>query len=148
MIKITNLQDLKKYFDFVPDQAIAFLKGLTEETENGKYPFGDKVYVNLMSVQTTTDETKPMEAHDRYVDFQYMVSGEEKIIYTPKQGLPVTTEYNEVKDVAKYAWEKGESVNYQTGEGVVLYTEEAHLPGLAVTESKTVKKAVMKILVK
>ena len=148
MIKITNLQDLKKYFDFVPDQAIDFLKGLTEETENGKYPFGDKVYVNLMSVQTTTDETKPMEAHDRYVDFQYMVSGEEKIIYTPKQGLPVTTEYNEVKDVAKYAWEKGESVNYQTGEGVVLYTEEAHLPGLAVTESKTVKKAVMKILVK
>ena len=147
MIKITNLQDLKKYFDFVPDEAIAFLAGLTEETENGKYYFGDKVFVNVMDVQTKTDETAPMEGHDKYVDFQYMVSGEEKILYTPKQGLAVTTEYNEVKDVAKFAHNGGEAVTYQSGEGIVLYPEEAHLPGLAIAESKTVKKAVMKIKV-
>lgn len=147
MIKITDLQELKKYFPYVPDEAIAFVKGLTEETENGKYPFGENVFVNVMSVQTKTDETAPMEGHDKYVDFQYMVSGEEKIIYTPKKGLKVTDEYNEVKDRAFYAWETGESVVYKSGEGVVLYPEEAHLPGLVVTESKTVKKAVMKIKV-
>ncbi|MBQ8320390.1 MAG: YhcH/YjgK/YiaL family protein [Clostridia bacterium] len=145
MIKLTNLQDLQKYFPSVTDEAIAFLKALSESTENGKYPFGPDVTVNVQSVQTKTDETAMMEAHDVFVDFQYMVSGEEKIIFTPKANLKIGKEYDEVKDRAFYVWEEGESVTYQSGEGVVLYPEEAHLPGLAVKESKLVKKAVVKI---
>lgn len=145
MIKITNLKDLQTYFPSVSDEAIEFLKNLTEQTENGKYPFGVDVFVNVQSVQTKTDESGMMEAHDVFVDFQYMVKGEEKIIYAPKKGLAVGEEYNEAKDRAFYRWEKGEAVTYTDGEGVVLYPEEAHLPGLAVNESKLVKKAVVKI---
>ena len=145
MIKITNLKDLQTYFPSVSDEAIAFLKSITESTENGKYPFGEDVFVNVQSVQTKTDESAPMEAHDVFVDFQYMVKGEEKIIYAPKKELAIAEEYNAVKDRAFYSWKQGEAVTYQDGEGVVLYPEEAHLPGLAVNESKLVKKAVVKI---
>ena len=145
MIKVTDLKALKAYFPYVPDEAIDFMASLTVDTENGKYPFGEKVFVNVMNVQTTRDEASPMEAHEKYVDFQYMVCGEEKIIVADKTGLKVVDEYNEAKDRAFYAWENGESVVYATGEGVVLYPNEGHLPGLAVNEEKTVKKAVMKI---
>lgn len=145
MIKITNLKDLQTYFPSVSDEAIEFLKNITESTENGKYPFGEDVFVNVQSVQTKTDENGKMEAHDVFVDFQYMVKGEEKILYAPKKNLPIIEEYNEVKDRAFYGFDKGEAVTYTDGEGVVLYPEEAHLPGLAVKESKLVKKAVMKI---
>ena len=145
MIKITNLKDLQKYFPVVSDEAIEFIKNLTEETENGKYPFGENCFVNVQTVTTKTDESAMMEANEKFVDFQYMVKGEEKIVYTPKAGLEQGTPYDEVKDRAFYKWTAGDTVLYADGEGVVLYPEEAHLPGLAVNGSKTVKKAVVKI---
>ena len=145
MIKINNLKDLQTYFPSVSDEAIAFLQSINEQTENGKYTFSEDVFVNVMSLQTKTDETAPMEAHDVYVDFQYMAKGEEKILYAPKKDLVITEEYNAVKDRAFYSFEKADPVVYKDGEGVVLYPEEAHLPGLAVNESRLVTKAVMKI---
>lgn len=145
MIKITNLKELQTYFPSVSDEAIEFLKNLTEATENGTYPFGDDVFVNVMSLQTGTDESAMMEAHEVFVDFQYMVKGEEKILIAPKAELEIGKAYNEVDDGALYCHSGGEAVVYKDGEGVVIYPKEAHLPGLAVKESRLVKKAVMKI---
>ena len=143
MIKITNYQDLKNYFN-VPDAALAFLAAISESTENGKYPFGADCFINVMDC-TTREEQGDMEAHDVYVDVQCLFSGEERIYYKNREGLTVTKELNEQKDVMFFAYAPCEYVDYKTGECVALYPEEAHLPGRAVTNSLTVKKAVMKL---
>lgn len=143
MIKLTNYQDLKKYFT-VPDEALAFLATITEETENGRYYFGDDCFVNVMNY-TTKEELSDMEAHDVYVDVQCLFTGEERIYYTDRAPLKETVPLNETKDVLFYAYEPSPYVDYLPGECVVLYTEEAHLPGRAISGSMTVKKAVMKL---
>ena len=48
MIKITDYRDLKKYFT-VPDEALAFLATVTEDTENGRYHFGEDCFINVMN---------------------------------------------------------------------------------------------------
>lgn len=144
MLKITNLQDLKKYFN-VPEEALQFLANATKATENGKYPFTPDCFINVMDCQTKNDDTAMMEAHDKFVDVQFMIDGEEKIYYTDRTPLELGEAYNEAKDRCFYKWEKADVVTYKTGEAVVLYPIEAHLPGRAVTEEMTVKKAVMKV---
>lgn len=143
MIKITDYQDLKKYFN-VPEAALAFLAAISEHTENGKYPFGADCFINVMDC-TTREDLCDMEAHDVYVDVQCLFSGEERIYYKNREGLSVTKPMNEEKDVGFFAYEPSEYVDYKAGECVVLYPEEAHLPGRAANAPVTAKKAVMKL---
>ena len=148
MIKITNLKDLQKYFDNVPDEAIAFLESATKDTANGKYPFTEDCFVNVMDCNTKADCTAMMEAHDKFVDVQFLIDGEEKIFYTDRTPLELGEAYNEAKDRCFYKWEKADVVTYKTGEAVVLYPQEAHLPGCAVNTPMVAKKAVMKVRAK
>jgi YhcH/YjgK/YiaL family protein len=143
MIKISNYQDLKQYFN-VPDAALAFLAAISENTDNGKYPFGADCFINVMDC-TTREELADMEAHDVYVDVQCLFSGEERIYYKNREGLTVTKPLNPDKDVLFFAYTPSEYVDYKAGECVVLYPEEAHLPGRAPNASMTIKKAVMKL---
>lgn len=143
MIKISNYQDLKQYFN-VPDAALAFLAAISENTANGKYPFGADCFINVMDC-TTREELADMEAHDVYVDVQCLITGEERIYYKNREGLTVTKPLNAEKDVLFFAYEPSPHVDYKAGECVVLYPEEAHLPGRAVNAPITAKKAVMKL---
>ena len=143
MVKITSYPDIKKYFN-VPDEAIEFLAAVTDETENGRYSFGDDCFINVMNATTRT-ELGNMEAHDVYVDVQCIYGGEERIYYTDRAPLSVVKPMNAEKDVGLFAFRPCPYVDYKAGEGIVLYPEEAHLPGRAVGEPVSMKKAVMKI---
>lgn len=143
MVKITRYADIKNYFE-VPDAAIEFLAAITDETENGRYSFGDDCFINVMNATTRT-ELGNMEAHDVFVDVQCIFGGEERIYYTDRTPLEVVKPMNADKDVGLFAFVPCPYVDYKAGECVVLYPEEAHLPGRAVGEPVSMKKAVMKI---
>ena len=144
MIKLNTLSDLTKYFD-VPQAAMDFLASANADTECGKYVFSDDCFINVLTCDTKEDCTGLMEAHVVFVDVQYMLNGEEKILYTPKEGLKLEKEYDDKKDRSFFSFEAADEVTYATGEGVVLYPAEAHLPGCAINKTQTIKKAVVKI---
>ena len=145
MIKIQNLQELPTCFS-VPQDALVFVQNMTVDTPDGRYDFGADCFVNVMHCDTKA-ESAPMEAHEKFIDVQMVIAGEEKICVTEKAPLAVVTPYDEAKDVAFYAWESAEEVIYRSGEAIVLYPAEAHLPGRAVNEPMTIKKAVLKLMV-
>ena len=144
MIKLKSIDEANNYFE-IPSEAIEFLKGANCDTENKRYDFGEFCYVNVQNCDTK-EETPLMEAHEKYVDIQYLINGDEKIYYTPKAGLEIMKPYSEGGDAALYDFdEKSKSVVYTSGEAVILYPEEAHLPNRAANEPKTIKKAVIKV---
>ena len=144
MIKINNYNELSKYFD-VPQEALDFLANANADTECGKYVFNDDCFINVLTCDTKENCTGLMEAHIVFVDVQYLIDGEEKILYTPVDGLNLEKEYDEKKDRSFYSFENADVVTYKTGEAVILYPADAHLPGCATDKSKTIKKAVVKI---
>lgn len=146
MLKINDLKELKKLFDYLPDEAIAFVENADENTACGRYEFGEDCYVNV-SVCETKPETK-MEGHEKYIDAQYLILGEEKMLVCDKSGLKVEKEYDEVNDYAFFFYDKADEVIYRKGEAIVLYPNDAHSPDRMVTVPTMRKKAVMKIRVK
>ncbi|MBO5945468.1 MAG: YhcH/YjgK/YiaL family protein [Clostridia bacterium] len=144
MIKITDFNKLNDYFN-VPGEALEFLCSINMDTECKRYDFSDDCYINVQSVQTKP-ETPLMEAHVKFVDIQCLINGEEKIYYTEKEGLPIIKEYNEDGDAALYSFnEKSDAVTYKSGEAIILYPCEAHLPNRTVNEPVQIKKAILKI---
>ena len=135
----------------LPEKAVEFMKNANAETPCGKYFFTDNCYAMVQNydskptVYLDDEKAVRMEAHKIYTDVQYLIEGEEKILYTDVDGLEEVQAYNPEKDVLFYAAKWYEEVRYGAGEAVILPPSDAHAPGLAIDGSKPVKKIVLKI---
>ena len=87
----------------------------------------------------------------RYVDVQLIISGEEKIcvqsLDVMKEGKCLQ-EYTDESDVELYeSNNKGIEHILKSGEYMIIYPEDAHMPGVCVDTPIEVKKAVIKVKV-
>ncbi len=96
-------------------------------------------------------ETKPMgtsvwEAHRKYIDIQYIVSGREQMgtAYTP--AMRVTQEYDAEKDFMLLDG-AGQYLEFTPGMFAIFYPHDAHMPSMAIGQPETVRKVVMKVAV-
>ncbi len=145
MKKLNNFHNIGAYVN-VPAEAVAFVESICSDTPNGKYPFGENCFVNVMDAAINPREELKAEAHDLYIDVQCLISGDERIYYTDRHGLKAVTEYNPVKDVIFYEYTDADVVDFTSGECVILDTSEAHHPGCSVNGTPSIaKKAVMKV---
>ncbi len=145
MIK-DNLKNAAKYYNLSERIKIA-LKYLQENDlrslADGKYPIdGENIYMNVQEYQTRVSNN--LESHQKYIDIQYMIKGEENMGVASIDGLKVVEEYNEEKDVIFYNGDcKKELV--KESEFIIFYPEDAHLPCQMVDKPLIVKKVVVKI---
>ena len=112
----------------------------------GKYELdGSNIYYMVQKYDTNPDKTIA-EAHKKYIDIQFIVSGEEVIAVAPIQTEKKLTEAKEEKDVWFYEC-KTQAVILKDGDFMVLYPSDLHLPGKAVNEPSEVLKVVFKVRV-
>ena len=112
--------------------------------EPGKYTVdGDELYFMVQSYQSRT-ENDTAEAHRKYIDIQYMVSGEELIGIGELSDMTEEVEANPDSDYWLY---RGPMSKIRLGEGyfAVMFPQDAHAPGIAVSEPSQVKKIVVKV---
>ena len=145
MLHLHSLDNLHALLPHVPEDAVSFLQSADADTPCGRYEFGDTCYINVMSIETSP-ETGAMEAHRAYIDVQMLFDGQETIFCADTDTLTVVKPYNPDIDAAFYALSSdAQPVSYRTGEAVVLFPRDAHLPGRATEKPMTVKKAVLKL---
>ena len=111
---------------------------------------GTNVYAIVQSYNSNPDlDALKFEAHRKYIDIQYVISGKELMGWAHIKKMMTTIPYNETKD-ALYGVVPPDNVtfvHYDAGQAVVLYATDAHSPGLADGDSVAVKKVVVKIAV-
>ncbi len=108
---------------------------------------GRKLYAGVGENNTRQwDAGALFEAHRKYIDVQYIVSGIEKMGYAPIDHLQVVTPYDETKD-AEMLKGTGDFLTAQPGMFLVFFPHDAHMPGLAADQPMKVKKVVVKIAV-
>ena len=113
----------------------------------GKIPLEGGITVQVQEYSTRTPESGLFEAHDKFFDIQYVVSGRELVGIVNRDGLEVDQPYNPEKDLVFFK-EPAVSgcVLLNAGELVVLAPEDAHKPCLNVAgQTGQVKKLVIKI---
>ncbi|MBR5994348.1 MAG: YhcH/YjgK/YiaL family protein [Lachnospiraceae bacterium] len=129
------------------EEAYAILTQFGESNwADGRYNFDSGLYMNVESYSTQLRESRRFESHKKYIDVQYMISGEELITVAHVDSLDIDEDYNSDKDILFYKnCLNGVDYLLNAGSFIVLNPEEAHMPCICVNGSKTVKKAVIKI---
>jgi biofilm protein TabA len=114
--------------------------------ENGKYEIdGDRIFALLQETGTEAKALRKPESHNRYTDIQYLISGEETIVYASRDGAVVSEQLDD-KDLFFY-----EKVGPETdlilhpGMYAVFYPQEIHRPCCLVSASGRIRKVVLKI---
>jgi biofilm protein TabA len=112
----------------------------------GRYELdGKNLYVLVQEYASKLKEQGKWEAHRRYIDLQYIHQGCEKMGYAQisrlKQG-----DYNPDKDFLALSGE-GEFLTLQSGDFMLLWPNDGHMPGMAIDAPSPVKKVVVKIAI-
>ena len=129
-------------------KAFAFLESYLEEPKPvGKYEIlGDDLFALVQKYDTKTDGK--MEAHDKYIDIQFVAKGEEKVLWAERDALAMVTPFAEGKDAAFFEdGDRPASLILCEGDFVIFYPNDAHKPALAVTTPTAVDKIVLKVKV-
>ncbi|MBN2165946.1 MAG: YhcH/YjgK/YiaL family protein [Marinilabiliaceae bacterium] len=97
-------------------------------------------------------DSKPLsglkfEGHKRYIDIQYIYSGEEFIGVAGLDQISEPAEYNDEKDIHLSKVAKYSNWMLLPGEGAIFYPEDMHAPGMAIEQPQRVKKVVVKIAI-
>jgi len=107
---------------------------------------GGNVYALVQEYQTKPPHGR-WEAHRKYIDVQFVVSGAERMGWAHLRDLRVSEKYDESKD-ALFLQGEGNLLEMRAGMFAIFWPEDAHMPGLAIGEPGPVKKVVVKVLVK
>ena len=114
----------------------------------GRYAIdGERIYALVQSYDTKPLAEGLLEAHTRYIDIQYLITGEELIGYAPLADQAVRTPYDTDKDIA-FLEGAAEPIRVQQGQFAIFFPHDAHMPGRTTGEPKLVRKVVIKVAVK
>ncbi len=118
--------------------------------EDGRYEIdGETVYASVMSYATIPWEETVYEAHERYTDIQYMISGTEIMSYAPVHELVSSCPYDPEKDVILFDDPNpGIRVSCRCGDFVIFFPWDGHKPRTVNGKPSGVRKVVVKILEK
>ncbi len=114
--------------------------------ESGRYDIdGEALFLNLNEYETKLFEECKFEAHKRYIDVHFMVSGVERID-SQDTGKCDAEPFNEEGDFMLLDGEAATQVVLTPGTFAAYFPEDAHKPGIAIDAPAHVKKGVFKVL--
>ena len=129
------------------EEAVKFILELDlTDKPCGKYIVDEDFYYLIQEYETKYPNQGRYEAHENYVDIQYIVEGTERMEVADVEGLVVETPYNPEKDVVFFKDpKKWTTYVVEQGEYLVFYPEDAHKPGLCIEAPTKAKKIVRKV---
>lgn len=145
---IDKIENIALYFGLNNriEQALKYIQQTNfESIIPGRYDIdGDSVYA-LVSIYNTKHENESfLEAHQKYIDVQFMIEGEELMGYTALSGQQVAKAYDAANDYMLFK-EKCSSILFKKGMFAIFFPGDLHMPGIECDTSAMVKKVVVKV---
>lgn len=130
------------------DKAFSFLKNSNLSTlETGRHNIdGDNLYASISEYLTKNESEARFEAHRKYIDIQYVVSGKEIMQIAPLALRDtVFQEYDETKDIEFFSVKEHKSLTATPEKFFIFFPSDAHRPRLKTETADTVRKVVIKL---
>ena len=132
------------------DKAFAFLKNSDlEKLELKRHEIdGNNVYAPVSEYMTKNEEDARYEAHLKYIDIQYVITGKELIGVAPVSDRKDMLEaYNEANDIMFMTVNTITNLKASPDRFFIFFPDDIHRPGLKDRENSLVRKVVVKVKV-
>ncbi len=149
--QLKNFEQEKIAFSPALQKGLLYLKNTDLSTLSvGRHDIdGDTIFALVSEYATEPKKDRKPEAHQRYIDIQYLASGEEMIgCSLLSSEYEVLQDELEQKDLIFYNEVKQEvDMLLKPGVYAVLFPNDVHRPCCMVSSAARVKKVVIKIAV-
>jgi len=107
---------------------------------------GDNVYALPSEYMSKNEEIARFEAHEKYADIQYVISGKELIGVTPMSELKeITDPYDPARDIVFMTVNNFKDCPANPGKVFMFFPDDIHRPGLKDGDNAPIKKLVIKV---
>lgn len=114
------------------------------EREPYKEKLNDNIVMTYSHYNTVTVDSRRWSAHDSVIEVQYVVSGEEKLGFAPRDTMEYQSSAAE-KDILYFAG-TGNWLQFTKGHFAVLFPDDVHIPKISTELNPSeVRKVVFKI---
>jgi biofilm protein TabA len=130
------------------DKAFAFLKNTDlAKVEVKRHDIdGDNVYALVSQYLTKNEADAKYEAHQKYVDIQYVISGTEQMSIAPQSAKKdILTAYNAANDIEFMTVAEGKHYKATPERFFLFFPSDIHRPSVKIGENSQVKKVVIKV---
>lgn len=129
---------LSKGFDFLNQPNVA-------ELDDGKYEIADdRIFAIVQRCEGRTVSEGKLEGHRKYIDIQFVISGEESMGWTPRSTLSPSDHYDAEKDLEFFDGAPASIMKVPVGSFAVFSPNDAHLPLIG---KGPIHKVVVKVAV-
>jgi YhcH/YjgK/YiaL family protein len=132
------------------DKAFKFLKNTDLlKLELKRYDIDDdNLFASVSEYISKNEETAKFEAHRKYIDIQYVISGKEVMNVAPIATVKeVLTPYDATKDIEFVTVKEIVSFKANPDKFFIFFPGDAHRPGLKDGVNSPVRKVVIKLKV-
>jgi len=131
--------------DNVWKEAFIWLEQVSPEIKEGTYEINDQVKAIIKISQTEPREKGFYEVHKNVIDIHYCLN-EELIDWVPASLLVPSNEYDSQNDYQLFKLSpKASTIHLIKNSFAIFFPGEAHLPKIAIGETRPLKKVVVKI---
>ena len=130
------------------DKAFNFLKSNDlSKLEIKRYDIdGDNLYAPISEYVTKNEEDAKFEAHQKYIDIQYVITGTEQMSVAPlSMKKDVLTPYDPAKDIEFMTVNESKSYTATPDRFFIFFPSDIHRPSVKVGENSQVRKVVVKV---
>lgn len=147
---IADFKDLDLYSSLSLNlkKAFEYIKNFDKQNiADGKYAIeGDDIYAVVSSYNTKDEENSKFEIHNKYLDIQCILEGEEFIYVTNKDSLNFIDEYDEITDKHHLDGSlKQVCVRLKPNTALILFANDAHKACCKIEKSMPVRKLLIKV---
>ena len=140
------------YFKNKPrwEKAFRFLKDNDlSKLELKRYDIdGDNLFATVSEYQSKNEESAKFEAHRKYIDIQYVISGKEIMNIAPITTVKeVLNPYDAIKDIEFVTVNNIANYKASPSNYFIFFPTDAHRPGLKDGANSPVRKVVIKVKV-
>lgn len=105
----------------------------------------DDVRFLCQSYETKPASEKKLEVHRKFIDIQFLASGEETLYFGNNGDFAVKVPYDSQKDAEFLEGNPPEFLTLHAGEFCVFFPEDAHRGGCIASKACEVQKVVVKV---
>lgn len=135
--------NLKVALEFMMENNLNNLEDDRFEIEDGKV----KVIIKK-GYYTKEEENCKWENHQKYIDIQYLLEGQEQIGYCKASDMEIKIAYDNESDKTIYHdCNKYFKIKLNPGDFIILFPDDAHKTLIATEEITKNNKAVIKVLI-
>lgn len=118
--------------------------------EDGRFEIanGNVIIIIKKGYKTKEENQGKWESHEKFIDIQYLLEGQEQIGYCRVSNMEVKVPYDSKTDKTLYHnCDKYFKTKLYPGDFIILFPDDAHKTLIAGDEVTTNNKAVIKVLI-